>query len=193
MKNLQTSRLPLQPYQLMKLFEDQLKDIFWTEKALTRAIPRMIKNATSKDLIETLTLHLEDTHEHVERLIKVFESIELKPISRKCESMESIIKEGETIMDTALPGAMCDIGIILAAQKVEHFEIATYGTLCAFAKTLGEDFAGALLQQTLDEEKQADIELTEIAESIYLKVVYEEEDESDIPTLRNTNSYKSKV
>lgn len=106
--------------------------------------------------------------------------------------MESLIKECETIIDSCVTGAMCDTGIILAAQKIEHYEIATYGTLCAYAKTLGEDFAGALLQQTLDEEKQADLELTDIAESIYLRVVYEEDDEeSDMPTIRALNVDRS--
>lgn len=151
--------------QLMKLFEDELKDIYWAEKALTKAIPKMIKNASSEELVEALTNHLSETEEHVTRAEQVFESIGKKPEAVKCEAMTGLIKEAEEIMDECEPGAMCDAGIISAGQKVEHYEIATYGTLRQFAETLGLTEAVELLEATLDEEKAADVKLTELAVS----------------------------
>ncbi len=151
--------------QLMKFFEDSLKDIYWAEKALTKAIPKMIKNATSEELIEALENHLEETHEHVTRCEDVFKSIGKKATAKKCEAMEGLIKEGEEIIKECEKGAMCDAGIIAAGQKVEHYEIASYGTLRQFAETLGLDEAAELLEATLEEEKAADKKLTEVAVS----------------------------
>ncbi len=165
----------MQSSQLMKLFENELKDIYWAEKALTKAIPKMIKNATSENLIDALKNHLSETENQITRLEQVFEIINKKAVGKKCEAMEGLIKEAEGIMDTCDEGAMCDAGIILAGQKVEHYEIASYGTLCAFAKILGEDEAEALLQETLDEEKEADAILSEIAQSINVEAADEDE------------------
>ncbi len=151
--------------QLMKLFEEELKDIYWAEKALTKAIPKMIKNATSEELIKALKGHLEETHEHVSRAQHVFEILGKKAVAKKCEAMEGLIKEAEGIMEDCEPGAMCDAGIISAGQKVEHYEIASYGTLRQFAETLGLTDAANLLGQTLQEEKIADMKLTEVAVS----------------------------
>jgi ferritin-like metal-binding protein YciE len=151
---------------LMKLFEDELKDIYWAEKALTKAIPKLIKNATSEDLIDALENHLEETEEHVNRLENVFDIIGKKAVAKKCEAMEGLIKESESIMEDCEEGPMCDAGIISAAQKVEHYEIASYGTLRAFAEILGHDEAVQLLEETLNEEKSADEKLTEIAISV---------------------------
>jgi ferritin-like metal-binding protein YciE len=164
-----SSHSSMQSSQLMELFEDQLKDIYWAEKALTKAIPKMIKNATSEELSDALTSHLEETKNQITRLEQVFESIDKKASGKKCDAMEGLIKEAEEIMESSDEGAMRDAGIILAGQKVEHYEIATYGTLCAFAKTLGENDAADLLQQTLDEEKEADLHLSEIAASINIE------------------------
>lgn len=175
MKNQQTANVSMKSSQLMSLFEDQLKDIYWAEKALTKALPKMIKNATSEELIEGLKMHLEETHEQIERLEKVFESIDKKPVAKKCDAMEGLIKEAESIMDSSEEGPMCDAGIILAGQKIEHYEIASYGTLCAFAKILENDDAAALLQQTLEEEKEADANLSQIAESINVEAASESE------------------
>jgi len=161
--------------QLMKLFENELKDIYWAEKALTKAIPKMIKNATSEELIEALEKHLTETKEQVERAEQVFETIGKKAIAKKCEAMDGLIKEAEQIMDECEEGAMCDAGIIAAAQKVEHYEIASYGTLRQFAETLGLDDAVELLQETLDEEKSADEKLTEVA--IYAVNIQAEQEE----------------
>lgn len=150
---------------LMKLFEDELKDIYWAEKALLKALPKMIDNATSEELIEALTNHLAETEEQVSRVEQVFESFDKKAKAVKCDAMEGLIKEAESIMEECEPGAMCDAGIISAGQKIEHYEIASYGTLRQFAETLGLEEAAELLQLTLDEEKAADETLTEVAVS----------------------------
>lgn len=164
--------------QLMKLFEDELKDIYWAEKALTKAIPKMIKNASSDELIEALENHLEETQGQVTRLEEVFSLIGKKATAKKCEAMEGLIKEAEEIMEECEEGAMCDAGIISAAQKVEHYEIATYGTLRQFAETLGMDDAAELLEETLNEEKTADETLTEVATSaVNIDASKEESDE----------------
>jgi len=150
---------------LRDLFEDELKDIYWAEKALIKAIPKMVKNATSEELVSALNDHLEVTKGHVDRLEESFNILGKPARAKKCEAMAGLVKEAEEIMEDTEEGVVRDAGIIAAAQKVEHYEIASYGTLCAFAKTLGEDEVTSLLQQTLDEEKEADQKLTEIAES----------------------------
>lgn len=155
----------MQSSQLMKLFEDELKDIYWAEKALTKAIPKMIKKATSEELIEALTSHLAETEEHVTRVEQVFASFGKKAEAVKCEAMTGLIKEAEEIMEECETGSMCDAGIISAGQKVEHYEIATYGTLRQFAETLGLTEAVTLLEATLEEEKAADATLTDVAVS----------------------------
>jgi ferritin-like metal-binding protein YciE len=168
--NTKTSKMSdnegMESSQLMKLFEDELKDIYWAEKALTKAIPKMIKNATSTDLIEALESHLSETQNQVTRLEEVFNSIDKKAAAKKCEAMEGLIKEGQEIMEESEEGAMCDVGIISAAQKIEHYEIASYGTLRQFAETLSLTEAADLLEQTLNEEKAADEKLSEIAVSV---------------------------
>jgi ferritin-like metal-binding protein YciE len=148
---------------LRDFFEDGLKDIFWAEHALTKALPKMAKNATSSKLIHAFEHHLKETEEHVVRLEKVFESLGLKAVGKKCDAMEGLLKEAEGIMQETEIGVVRDAAIIAAAQKVEHYEIATYGTLRAYAETLGETKAVTLLAKTLEEEKKADVSLTEIA------------------------------
>ena len=161
---------------LRELLVDSLKDIYWAEKALTKALPKMAKNATSENLINTINDHITVTEEQVSRLEQIFESIGEKASAKKCEAMEGLIKEGESIMEETEQGPVRDAGIIAASQKIEHYEIATYGTLAAFAHTLGEDEALDLLQQTLDEEKEADILLTEVA---YNNINFEASDEEN--------------
>lgn len=151
---------------LRDLFVDELKDIYWAEKALTKVIPKMIKNASSDELVQALTGHLEETKNHVTRLEDVFESLGEKAVAKKCEAMAGLTKEGEEIMEGTEAGVVRDAGIILAGQKVEHYEIATYGTLASFARILGEDEAASLLEATLNEEKAADEKLSEISDSI---------------------------
>jgi len=146
-----------------KLFEDELKDIYWAEKTLTKAIPKMIKKSTSKELAAALKSHLAVTERQVKRLEDVFESIGKKAQAKKCEAMAGLTKEAEEIMTDTEAGMVRDAGIISAAQKVEHYEIASYGTLHAFAKTLGYDKAAKLLDETLAEEKEADAALNELA------------------------------
>lgn len=151
--------------QLMQLFENELSDIYWAEKALVKALPKMIDNASSQELIDALTTHLAETEKHVSRLVQVFGFIGKEVVAKKCEAMAGLIEETKHIMNECEEGVMRDAGIISAGQKVEHYEIATYGTLRQFAKTLGLNDAAVLLQKTLDEEKTADEKLTEIAVS----------------------------
>lgn len=148
---------------LRELYMDSLKDIYWAERALLKALPKMAKNATTESLIMAIDEHTAVTEEQVARLEKVFELAGKKATAKKCEAMDGLIKEAQDIMESTESGPVRDAGIIAASQKVEHYEIATYGTLCAFAKTLGEDEAAQLLEATLNEEKQADMTLTEAA------------------------------
>lgn len=153
------------PEGLHEFFVDGLKDIYYAEKALTKAIPKMIKNSTSPHLIQALTNHLEETEGQVARLEDVFESINEKAQAKKCDAIEGLIKEAEGIMSETDKGTMRDAGIIAAGQKVEHYEIATYGTLAAYAGILGLEAAKGLLAASLAEEKAADEKLTEITPS----------------------------
>jgi ferritin-like metal-binding protein YciE len=150
---------------LRELFVAELKDIYWAEKALVKALPKMAKKATSEELVSAIDEHLSVTENHVSRLEEVFELIGEKAVAKKCEAMEGLIKEAEEIMEETEEGVVRDAGIISAAQKVEHYEIASYGTLMAFAATLGENDAADILKQTLEEEKEADESLSAIAES----------------------------
>jgi ferritin-like metal-binding protein YciE len=164
MRNQQSdSKSSTQTSQLMELFEDELKDIYWAEHAITKAIPKMIKNATSKTLIDALTSHLAETKNQVVRLEQVFGTIDKKASAKKCDAMEGLLKEAEEIMVSSEEGPMRDAGIIAAGQKVEHYEIASYGTLRQFAETLGLTQAEKLLDATLKEEKAADQKLSEVA------------------------------
>jgi ferritin-like metal-binding protein YciE len=148
---------------LGKLFEEQLKDIYWAEKALTKAIPKMIKKTSSQELIDALESHLAETEEHVKRAEEVFSILGKEPKAKKCEAMDGLIKEAEEIMEESDEGPMRDAGIIAASQKVEHYEIASYGTLRTFASILGLDEAVEILESTLEEEKNADAKLTDVA------------------------------
>lgn len=150
---------------LMKLFEDELKDIYWAEQALTKALPKMSKNATSPKLVKAIDSHLKETHGQIKKLEQVFSIIGKKPQAKKCEAMAGLVKEGGEIIKDTDKGGMRDAGIISACQKVEHYEIASYGTLRTFATVLGLQDAAYLLESILEEEKSADQSLTEIAEA----------------------------
>ncbi|MGN6249506.1 MAG: ferritin-like domain-containing protein [Ginsengibacter sp.] len=150
---------------LRDLFVDELRDIYWAEKAETKALAKMIKNATSEDLVKGLQDHLEITKGHVDRCEKIFETMGKPARAKKCKAMEGLINEAEEIMDSTEDGVVRDAGIISAAQKVEHYEIASYGTLHAFAKTMNNDKIAQLLEQTLKEEREADDKLTQVAEA----------------------------
>ena len=173
--NSSTQEYAIEESKLMKLFEDELKDIYWAEKALTKALPKMVKKATSEELVAALESHLEETEDQVQKVEQVFEMIGKKPVAKKCEAMSGLIKEAEEIMENTDEGAMRDAGIILASQKVEHYEIATYGTLRTFANTLGLSDVAEILESILDQEKSADEKLTEIAESTINVQAAEEE------------------
>ena len=166
---------------LEKFMHDSLKDIYWAEKHLTKAIPKMIKAATNESLISALEDHLEVTEEHVSRLEEVFELFGKKAQAKKCEAMEGLTKEAESIIEETEEGTSTrDVGIIMAAQKVEHYEIATYGGLTQLAKTMGLMEIANLLGQTLEEEKEADEGLTSIAENnINLQAEEEGEEEKE--------------
>jgi ferritin-like metal-binding protein YciE len=151
---------------LRELFVDELKDIYWAEKHLTKALPKMKKAATSEELANAFEEHLEVTQGHIERVEQVFELLEMTARAKKCEAMEGLVKEAQNLMQELPKGsAVIDAGLIIAGQKVEHYEIAAYGSLVQLAKTMGENEVADLLQQTLDEEKEADQLLTELAVS----------------------------
>lgn len=150
---------------LQDLFEDGLKDIYWAEQELVKALPKMEKNASSKTLKDAISSHLKETKEHVARLKEVFKSIGVKAEAEKCDAMAGLLEEGEGIMKETEVGAVRDAGIIAASQKVEHYEIATYGTLAAFAKVLGHEDALKTLLKTLGEEKACDEKLTSLADT----------------------------
>jgi len=150
---------------LNDLFEDELKDIYSAEKQLVKALPKMAKAATSDDLRSGFEEHLEQTKGHVERIERVFELLEKTARAKKCKAMEGLIEEGSELMEEKAEPEVMDAALIAAAQKVEHYEIATYGTLVTWAKQLGLEEAAGLLQDTLDEEKDTDMKLTQLAET----------------------------
>lgn len=149
---------------LREFFIDQLKDIYWAEKALVKALPKMVKNATAQELVHALNDHLAVTEHQADRIEQVFELLGKPVEAKKCEAMSGLIREAKDIMDETTRGPVRDAGIIAACQKIEHYEMASYGTLTSFAKILGESDAVELLQKTLDEEKEADARLTLVAE-----------------------------
>ena len=148
---------------LRGLFEGGLKDLYWAEKIVSKSLPKMVDNATSPELVRNLKNQLTETEEHVSRLEQVFKTSGIKPILKKCDAMEGLLKESEEVMKGTKMGIVRDAGIIAAEQKVKHYEIATYGTLRAYAETLGEDQAVNLLSKTLEEKKKTDAALTGIA------------------------------
>ncbi len=151
--------------ELKDLFEDGLKDIYWAEKALVKALPKMQKNATNEKLKNAIAQHLIETKEHVSRLENCFKSMGKKSQAKKCDAMQGLLDEAESILKETKPGTVRDAGIIAASQKVEHYEIATYGTLAAFAKILDEKTSLKNLLATLEEEKKCDKSLTKLADT----------------------------
>lgn len=149
---------------LNDLFEEELKDIFGAEKMVIEAIPKMIEAASSQELKQKFEQHLKQTEQQAERLEEVFEMLDLEPEEEKCEGMAGIIKDGERIVKAKGESHVKDAALIAAAQKVEHYEIATYGTLREFAKTLGYEDVAKILETTLKEESKADQLLTSVAE-----------------------------
>lgn len=150
----------------MEFFVNELKDLLWAERELVETLPDMADAATSAELKNAFEMHLSETRTHVTRLEQIFGILGLEPDSRKCEAMSGILDEGDEIVSITDEGtAQRDVGLIFAGQKVEHYEIASYGGMIALAKTLGYYEVAELLVLTLDEEKTADGKLTEIAEN----------------------------
>ena len=150
---------------LHALFEKELRDLYDAEKQIIKALPKMIKGASNEELSEALSMHLEETRGHVERLEGVFESLDIKARGKHCAGMEGLLEEGSELLKEDGPDAVLDAGIISAAQRVEHYEITAYGTLMAWAKLMGHKEALALLKQNEQEEKAADVKLSKLAES----------------------------
>ncbi|MHA4742395.1 YciE/YciF ferroxidase family protein [Dyadobacter sp. MSC1_007] len=151
---------------LKELFVDGLKDIYWAEKNLAKALTKMSKNATSEELKAAFEQHTTETEEHAARLEEVFGMVGEKAQAKKCAAMEGLIEEANEVISSTDKGTMVrDCGLIMAAQKVEHYEIASYGTLRNIARTLGHSDVADLLQQTLDQEGETDHKLTELAEA----------------------------
>ena len=151
---------------LKDLFVDQLQDAYNAETQLTKALPKMAKAAKSDDLRAGFEQHLKETQNQISRLERVFDQVGAKSGSNTCEAMKGLVTEGEEIMGLGLDKDAQDAGLIAAAQKVEHYEIALYGTLCTFAKQLGHNEAATLLHETLEEEKRTDEKLTQLAKSM---------------------------
>jgi ferritin-like metal-binding protein YciE len=150
---------------LYQLFVDELEDMYSSENQIIKALPKLIKLTTTPELKDSLTKHLRETENHVTRIKKIFSILGKSPTEKKCEAMEGILQEGDTITQNKNKSPTLDAGIISACQKVEHYEIASYGTLRSFAKQLGLDSEVAdLIQDTLDEEGAADKKLTKIAD-----------------------------
>ncbi len=151
---------------LQELFIEELRDIYWAEKHLVKALPKMEKAASSEDLANAFADHLAATEEHVSRLEQVFEMLGEKARGKKCEAMEGLVKEAESVLEDTEEGTSTrDVALIIAAQKVEHYEIAAYGGLATLAKTMGKPEIKDILGQTLEEEKETDELLTQLAES----------------------------
>lgn len=151
---------------LNDLMIDMVKDLYSAENQLIKALPKMAKKASTPELKNSFELHLEETMRQKERLEKVAEIMGITPKGKKCAAMEGLIEEAEEAISDIKDADVLDAGLIAAAQKVEHYEIASYGTVCTFAKLLGDKDVLKLLHQTLEEEKATDLKLTEVAEGL---------------------------
>ncbi len=151
---------------LKKLYVEELRDVYNAENQLLKALPKMAKGASSDELKQAFETHLEQTQGHVERLDEIFEALGEKATGKTCKAMQGLIEEGSEMLEEEGEDSVIDAGLIGAAQRVEHYEIAAYGTLRGFAELLGEEDAVELLQQTLDEEGETDKLLTDLAEDI---------------------------
>jgi ferritin-like metal-binding protein YciE len=162
---------------LEQLYVDELKDLLSAEKQLTKALPKMAKAASSEDLTNGFEEHLEQTKGHVQRLEEIFTMLDAKAGGKKCVGMEGIVQEGAGVMAEAYEGAVMDAALISAAQRVEHYEIAAYGTVCAYADLLGESDQAALLRQTLEEERETNEKLTELSKEINVAATQDASDD----------------
>jgi ferritin-like metal-binding protein YciE len=151
---------------LRELYVDELKDLYDAENQLIKALPKMAEAATSDQLRSGFEQHLEQTREHAQRIERIFNSMGEKVKGKKCKGMNGLISEGQDVMGEDYDGELMDAALISAAQRVEHYEIAAYGTVRTFANILGEQEAVTLLEQTLEEEKETDEKLTELADNL---------------------------
>lgn len=151
---------------LQKLYIEELRDLYNAENQLVKALPKMAKGASHQELKQAFKDHLDQTKEHVERLEEIFKRLDEKPTGKTCKGMKGLIEEGAEMLEEDGDETVLDAALIGAAQRVEHYEIAAYGTVRTFANMLGEQEAVELLQQTLDEEGETDKLLTELAESV---------------------------
>jgi ferritin-like metal-binding protein YciE len=151
---------------LKELYIDELKDLYSAENQLLKALPKMAKTASSQELQDGFKEHLEQTRGHVDRLEQIFKSLDASPRGKRCMGMEGLVKEGSEVMQEDFDEAVMDAALIGAAQRVEHYEIAAYGTVSEFARILGEGDHVSLLEQTLQEEKKTDEKLTKLAKQI---------------------------
>ena len=188
----------MKAHSLRELFIEELRDLYDAENQLTKALPKMAENASSSELRQAFEEHLEQTRNHVNRLEKIFADLGEKAKAEKCKGMEGLIKEGSDLLkEDDIDPELKDAAIIGAAQRVEHYEIAGYGTVRTFAELLGEDEAVSLLEETLQEEKEADQKLTEIAEQINVEAnegedVEREDVEADERTAKRTRSVRKR-
>jgi len=151
---------------LKKLYVDELKDLFSAENQLLKALPKMAKAASSSELRAGFEKHLKQTKVHVQRLEEIFQSLDQSPKGKKCVGMEGLVKEGSEVMEEDFDDAVLDAGLIGAARRVEHYEMAAYGAVCEFATVLGQAKHASLLEKTLGEEKQTDDKLADLAKEI---------------------------
>ena len=163
----------MQENALKELYIDELRDIYSAENQLIKALPKMAKAATSEDLKAGFEEHLEQTKEHVQRLERIFAELDEKPTGKKCKGMEGLVAEGKEMIEEQ-EGEVLDVGLISAAQRVEHYEIAAYGCVRTYASLLGEAEAAKLLEKTLSEEKETDKKLTKLAEQINVEASTQE-------------------
>ncbi|HXM94666.1 MAG TPA: ferritin-like domain-containing protein [Candidatus Dormibacteraeota bacterium] len=181
----------MQHQALKELYVDELKDIYNAEHQILKALPKMAKAATSDELRSGFEEHLEQTRGQVRRLEQIFSALDEKPTGKKCKGMEGLISEGQEMMKEDFEGEVMDAALISAAQRVEHYEIAAYGTVRTWAEILGKQEAVQLLEQTLDEEKETDQKLTDLASAINVQAAEqgsegreESEEEKETPPAR---------
>lgn len=177
---------------LRKLMEDQLADIYYAEKQVLKALPKMAKNATNDELRAAFTDHAEETKTQIERLEQMFEAMGLPAKGKKCPAIDGILEEGKEIMEEFSDDPALDAGLVSAAQKVEHYEIASYGSMVAWAEQLGLDDVLDLLNETLEEEKAADEKLSGIAESVNMAGVEDDEEEGELVDADGSSSTSGK-
>jgi ferritin-like metal-binding protein YciE len=169
--NLQAKETHMEMESLQELWIDELRDLYSAENQLLKALPKMAKKASAKELQKAFQTHLKETEGHVERLKKIFDQIGKKPTGKKCAAMEGLVEEGKEMMGEDMDDDVMDAALISVAQKVEHYEIGSYGTVRTWAKLMGDDQSARLLQQTLDEEGKTDKLLTGLSEKINVEAM----------------------